>query len=48
MHPEWNTWGSAVINQTNPKCPFVTDNDCCQPIAEHLSEILFAPDKTAF
>jgi gliding motility-associated-like protein len=31
----WNgtLGGSAAINQTNPKCPFVTDNDCCPPIA---------------
>jgi len=25
--------GSAAINQTNPKCPFVANNDCCTPIA---------------
>jgi gliding motility-associated-like protein len=31
----WNgtLGGSAAINQTNPKCPFITDNDCCPPIA---------------
>ena len=31
----WNGMlnGSAAINQTNPLCPFVTDNDCCLPIA---------------
>src|SRR5450432_4183203 len=31
----WNgtLGGSAVINQTNPKCPFTMDNDCCTPIA---------------
>jgi gliding motility-associated-like protein len=32
---KWNgtLGGSAIINQTNPKCPFVLDNDCCLPIA---------------
>ena len=31
----WNgtLGGSAVISQINPKCPFVTNNDCCTPIA---------------
>src|SRR5579863_7736329 len=30
----WNgtVGGSAIINQVNPKCPFITDNDCCPPI----------------
>jgi len=31
----WNgtLGGSAVISQINPQCPFVTNNDCCTPIA---------------
>ena len=31
----WNgiLGGSAVVNQTNPQCPFVLNNDCCLPIS---------------
>jgi gliding motility-associated-like protein len=29
--------GSAFINQTNPKCPFVTDNYCCPDLSGTLT-----------
>ncbi len=38
--------GSAVINASNPNCPFTPDNDCCPPISGTFTGNSICPGQT--
>jgi gliding motility-associated-like protein len=47
-NPTWDGTlsGAATINNNNPQCPFVTDNDCCPPIQGTFTGNSICPGQT--